>query len=303
MATSPSDIITTPSPTEELTFSQLEAYCSDNGRPLPADFADAWGFRREGRWSYLGFLFSDQCDVLLTLARFSGFDNAIAVDTREFGRQCLAKAANDLLNALFDENVIRNNGMGRGLNTQIDLGALTSGVYFAVVGNDWLLGKSPTFELYCDRLDLRAFGDAAASFTAPEGEPLRASEGPFPELAAVFRELAVLGDSGVDLGAVVDAYGAESVVFGPFSATVSLPLALNTLYSGKYSQPTINKPDSLANAVGASEMSVSEMMRMMDEVFYEKFEENYLAPALERGLLEPVGEGEGRAQRYRRTDL
>lgn len=297
-----SDICTTPSPVEELTFDELAEHCKAYNVELGDDFREELRFVSEtGRPTYLGYLFSDQNERSLTLSRFGGFDNGIGIDAREFGRCSLAKSVMLLSETLLDENVIRTKGMDRGTNAQVEVSSLLSAIFFAIAGNDWLLEKSTVIEMYCDRLDIRVFGDAASFLTDEDGALAEHSFGPFPELTEVLVKIGFLSEKGIDLGIIVKNYGADVFDISPFAATLSLPLAINTLYSGKYCQPTINKPNSLANALGVNEMSVSDMMTIMGEAYYDKFKENYLDPAVKLGLIEAVGAGDSRSQRYRRT--
>ncbi len=299
-----SELCTTLSPVRELTFEGLSEHCASYHVALPADFRMDYHLQTpSGESNYLGYLFSDQNEVSLTLSRFGGFDNGINIDTREFGGCSLAKEIMMLSSTLLDENVIRTKGMDRGTNSQVEVSSLLAALFFAVAGNDWLLEKAPIFEMYCDRLDVRVFGDASSSFLGEDGKVLDFALGPFPELTSLLEKIGFLSERGIDLGVIAKHYGDDVFDFNGFSGTISLPLAVNSLYSGKYSQPTINKPNSLANALSINEMSVSDMMSMMGEVFYDKFEENYLLPALDLGLIEPVGTGDSRSQKYRCTHV
>ena len=304
MSAALSDICTTPSPKQDLTFAQLQDLYAKRGLPLGDDFCTALNLRApNGKFNYLAYLLADKNTVPLGYSKYSGFDHAIMIETIEFGGCCLAKAATDLAQALLGENTIRTKGLERGVNEQMDLGALCGAVAAGITCHDWLMESSPTVELFCDRMEVSTLGNPLDF--APREDVLKGTGATvFPELARVLRDLGLTPDASQNLQAAVDLYGEDAVDFSAVGMRVTLPFVVNTLYTGKYHTPLLDGASHLAETMGSRTMTMQDMMREVNETYYPTFLERFLQPALSEGLVEKAGEDLGpdsREQLYRCT--
>jgi len=90
------------SPNQQLTFTQLKIFYEEKGYDVSGDFflRNLDLFTEDGKFNYAAYLLADNNGTSIKVARFNGTEKLDAVERNEFGRCCLLKAANNVLERL-----------------------------------------------------------------------------------------------------------------------------------------------------------------------------------------------------------
>ncbi|MDO4503071.1 MAG: hypothetical protein Q4D06_07795 [Coriobacteriia bacterium] len=296
MSINPTEIATTKSPYADLTFEQLRAAYEQAGKPLGEGFQDDLRLRTpKGAYNLLAFLLSDQNDRALVVNRYSGFDKDISIDAERFGG-CVVTAMGELMSFLHHENLIRSRHFQRGRNEQVPQEVLDGVLVNALAHNDWVGCGAPFVDVYCDRYEVVSFGMDAVSPDAPCA-PV------WPELMRVLVDLGLATGTGTGIPALTAEYGADALAMPAFGVNVvTLPLLLNTLYTGKFATPMVDDAERLCDVMGDEPRTAEDLMYLMQEAHYATLMERFVEPALAQGKIKKQGESaDDRKQVYVRV--
>ena len=115
------------------------------------------------------FLFADQNDITIKVAKFAGTDKSDLIENEEYGYCSIIKSCKAVLDKLNVENrtLARITYPFRQETRLVDTDSLREAVINAFVHNDYSDLMSPAFYIYSDRLDLvvlvRAIGKSCVS--------------------------------------------------------------------------------------------------------------------------------------------
>lgn len=93
------------SPKQELTFEQLRIYYQEHGKTLNDQFAQSLNFlTTDGKYNLNAFLFADQNDITIKVAKFAGTDKSDLIENEEYGYCSIIKSCKAVLDKLNVEN-------------------------------------------------------------------------------------------------------------------------------------------------------------------------------------------------------
>ena len=149
------------SPKQNLTFEQLKIYYQEHGKTLNDQFAQSLNFlTTDGRYNLNAFLFADQNDITIKVAKFAGTDKSDLIENEEYGYCSIIKSCKAVLDKLNVENrtLARITYPFRQETRLIDTDSLREAVINAFVHNDYSDLMSPAFYIYSDRLEIVSYG-------------------------------------------------------------------------------------------------------------------------------------------------
>ena len=141
------------SPKQNLTFEQLKIYYQEHGKTLNDQFAQSLNFlTTDGRYNLNAFLFADQNDITIKVAKFAGTDKSDLIENEEYGYCSIIKSCKAVLDKLNVENrtLARITYPFRQETRLIDADSLREAVINAFVHNDYSDLMSPAFYIYSD---------------------------------------------------------------------------------------------------------------------------------------------------------
>jgi predicted HTH transcriptional regulator len=137
----PASLVNMPSRHQALTFRQLKIFYEGKGRNLNAHFAQSLDFRtRDGEYNQLAFLFADENNVSVRVAKWRGADKLGLLENEEYGYCSLVKATQNVLDRFEIENITqaRKRGLKPRLEKKLaDRIALREAIINAFVHNDY----------------------------------------------------------------------------------------------------------------------------------------------------------------------
>jgi ATP-dependent DNA helicase RecG len=159
-------IINTPSPKQDLTFSQLKLYYATKGLILKENtFWEELSFYLEGTTQYneLAYLMADKNNVVIRASVFAGKDKADnLVSLNEFGHQCLLLSIEGLFNYGEAINFMQVNekeaNLTRKETPQFDPKCFREAILNAFIHNDWEGLEGPMIFLFSDRIEILSYG-------------------------------------------------------------------------------------------------------------------------------------------------
>ena len=149
------------SPRQDLTFEQLKIYYQEHGKTLNEQFASSLNFLTEDKkYNLNAFLFADQNDITIKVAKFAGTDKTELIENEEYGYCSIIKSCKNVLEKLNVENrtLAKITYPFRQEQRLIDSVSLREAVINAFVHNDYSDLMSPAFYIFKDRLEIVSYG-------------------------------------------------------------------------------------------------------------------------------------------------
>ena len=149
------------SPKQNLSFSQLKIYYQEKGYEEVNNeyFLESLDlFTEDHKYNYLAYLLSDNNSTSICVAKYHNGD---FVERNEYGRCCLIKSINNVIEKLKVENVtaikITGNAEREQLNL-VDSTALREAILNLFCHNDYSCGSEPYIIIYDDKFELCSHG-------------------------------------------------------------------------------------------------------------------------------------------------
>ena len=149
------------SPRQDLKFEQLQIFYQTHRKKLNDQFASSLSFLTEdGKYNLNAFLFADNNDITIKVAKFAGTDKTELIENEEYGFCSIIKACKDVLDKLNVENrtLARITYPFRQEQRLVDSDSLREAVINAFVHNDYSDLMSPAFYIFSDRLEIVSYG-------------------------------------------------------------------------------------------------------------------------------------------------
>ena len=122
------------------------------------------------KYNILAFLFADQNDVSIKIAKYSGTDKIDLIENEEYGYCSILKSCDRVLDKLAIENrtFTKITAKDRFERKLFDSIAMREAVINAFVHNDYTDLMSPVFEIFSDRLEITSYGGLIDGMTQEE---------------------------------------------------------------------------------------------------------------------------------------
>lgn len=149
------------SPKQNLTFSQLKIYYQENGYTEVNNefFLDSLDlYTEDHRFNYLAYLLADNNSISVRVAKYHNDD---FVERNDYGKCCLIKAINSVIDKLRVENATAIKIAGEAKREEVSLvdsTALREAILNIFCHNDYSLGSEPYIIIYDDRFELYSYG-------------------------------------------------------------------------------------------------------------------------------------------------
>ncbi|MBE6143665.1 MAG: transcriptional regulator [Erysipelotrichaceae bacterium] len=149
------------SPRQKLTFTQLKIYYQEKGYEGVNNeyFLESLDlYTEDHKFNYLAYLLSDNNATSIRVAKYSNDD---FVERNEYGRCCLIKAINCVIEKLKIENKTSIEITGDARRKEINLvnpTALREAILNIFCHNDYSVGSEPYIIIYDDRIELFSYG-------------------------------------------------------------------------------------------------------------------------------------------------
>jgi predicted HTH transcriptional regulator len=221
----PASLVNMPSRHQALTFRQLKIFYDGKGRNLNAHFAQSLDFRtREGEYNQLAFLFADENNVSVRVAKWRGADKLDLLENEEYGYCSLVKATQNVLDRFEIENITqaRKRGLKPRLEKKLaDRIALREAIINAFVHNDYSRGDTPIFEIFSDRFEITSYGGLVEGLSREEFFD-GVSRPRNREIMRIFKDLEYVEQLGSGMPQIVGKYGRDVFHFYTNVLRVSL---------------------------------------------------------------------------------
>lgn len=295
-------LLTENSPRQDLTFRVFKIYLDSKGINYnEGNFYENYNFKTSGgRFNFLAYLLSDQFDVSIKVAKFSGVDKRSEfLYRKEFGGCCLLKTIDDVLSYIDSSvNVVRSYFDGKPQRRDeflLDKDSVREAWINACVHNDYSTHLGPSIYLYADHLEVFSYGNALKNITKEKF--LKGISSPInPELAKICMRLEYVEESGKGINTIVGKYGEKVFEFEDTYLQVNIPYNEKALY-GENLNDTVN--DTLNDTVNKTEKSMLELLSANADITVailaqktgksERTIKRALAGLKEKRLIERVG--------------
>ena len=160
-----------PSPKQNLSFRILRVYYEERGMTLNEHYAENLDFLLpDGRYNYVAFLMSDENNISVKLAKYSGTDRSQLISVSDYGCICLLQTADRIIERLKIENTITSQ---KTYKARIDSSlwnekAIREVVMNALIHNDYTEEVPPKFEIFADHLEITSSGGLPIGLTQDE---------------------------------------------------------------------------------------------------------------------------------------
>lgn len=288
---------------QDLSFAQLRIYYEEKRKPLNQQFKKNLELLTpQGDINYAGYLLADENNVSVKVAKYKGTSRADLAESNEYGYGSLIKATKSVLDKIELENrtltqITSKERLEKRLWNGI---ALREAIINAFVHNDYTRELAPKFEIFQDRIEITSAG------ALPEG----LSESEFfegysvprnKELMRVFKDVDLVEQLGSGIPRILETYGKECFQFSANFLRMVFPSAepVNTaeqVPEQATDQVTDQAIDQVADqatdqvkallSVMINEHNRSELMDFLNLSHNHTFRQNYLHPAIEKGLIE-----------------
>ena len=202
--------------TQDLSFGEAESCFNMHQSALTSERMRALGLKgKNGKYTNLALLLSDQCTHTIKLTVFQGTGTGILQEYTELHGSLLTQLneAYSILNRLNQKQMIFS-GLMQNEQRSYPMDALREGLMNAVLHRDYRFKDSTLINVYEDRVEFVTLGGLPDGITINDLN-LGISVLRNPSLAQVFAELQMLGGFGTGIRAIRDAYaeGYQSPVF------------------------------------------------------------------------------------------
>lgn len=149
------------SPKQNLTFSQLKIYYQEKGYEEVNNeyFLDSLDlYTEDHKFNYLAYLLADNNSISIRVAKFHDDD---FVERNDYGKCCLIKAINNVIEKLKIENTTAIKITGNAKRNEenlVDATALREAVLNIYAHNDYSYGSEPYIIIHDDRFELYSYG-------------------------------------------------------------------------------------------------------------------------------------------------
>ena len=149
------------SPKQNLTFSQLKIFYQENGyEEVNGEyFLESLDlYTEDHKFNYLAYLLADNNNISIRVARYHNDD---FVERNDYGKCCLIKAINSVIEKLKVENTTAIKITGNAKREQINLvdtSALREAIINIFCHNDYSVGSEPYIIIHDDRFELYSYG-------------------------------------------------------------------------------------------------------------------------------------------------
>ncbi len=227
------------SPKQDLTFLDLKLAYREKGFDIGDNFERQLNFyTNDGKFNYIAYLLSDNNNVSIKVAKYTGEDVDELEEYYEYGFCSLIKATNRVLEKFKLENKVfaKITYPLRKEQQMYDYNAVREVIVNAIVHNDWSNEYPPKFELFSNKLEVSSFGGIQNEFT--EEEFLLGYSAPKnPELMRVFKDLDIVEHLGTGIRKILKKYDKSIYHFYPHFIRVSINYIQNEFeYDNKKSQ-------------------------------------------------------------------
>lgn len=205
------------SPKQNLTFEQLKIYYQEHGKTLNDQFAQSLNFlTADGRYNLNAFLFADQNDITIKVAKFAGTDKSDLIENEEYGFCSIIKSCKAVLDKLNVENrtLARITYPFRQETRLIDADSLREAVINAFVHNDYSDLMSPAFYIYSDRLEIMSYGGLIDGMSKEELVS-GCSRPRNREIMRIFKDVDLVEQLGTGMNRMMKAYTPDIFVVSP----------------------------------------------------------------------------------------
>lgn len=205
------------SPIQQLTFSQLKIYYEENGYTINDNFLRQLDFVMEdGKYNYLAYLLSDNNNVSIKVATYSGSDAYDLIENEEYGFCSLIKATKKVIDKfdLINKTFSKITGAERKELKMFDKVAIREAIVNAIVHNKWELENPPKFEIFSDHISITSTGGLPSEVTKEEflmGYSFPRN----PELMRVFKDLDLVEQLGTGIIRILRVYDKDVYEFTP----------------------------------------------------------------------------------------
>lgn len=149
------------SPKQNLTFSQLKIYYNEKGYKEVNNeyFLDSLDLYTENhKFNYLAYLLSDNNNISVRVAKYHNDD---FIERNDYGKCCLIKAINSVIDKLKVENTTAIKITGNAKRDEanlVDSTALREAILNIFCHNDYSVGSEPYIIIYNNRFELYSYG-------------------------------------------------------------------------------------------------------------------------------------------------
>ncbi len=219
------------SPTQKLSFSQLKIYYEEKGFQINDNFLQQLNLiMDDGRYNYIAYLLSDNNNISMKVAFYSGTDSYDLVECDEYGYCSLIKATKSIIEKfnLVNRTFMKITSSSRKELEMVDKVAVREAIVNAIVHNRWEREVPPRFEIFSDHISITSSGGIPEDFTKEEF--LAGYSSPVnPELMRVFKDLDLVEQLGTGIKRILKYYDKDIYKFTPNFIKVDFMFNENTL--------------------------------------------------------------------------
>ncbi|GHV24403.1 hypothetical protein FACS189465_1570 [Clostridia bacterium] len=213
------------SPRQNLTFEQLRIYYSEKKLVQNDEFLSTLDLiNADKKHNYAAYLLSDENDISIKVAKYSGKNKVDLIENEEYGYCCLITATKRILDKLQIENktFAKITPKARLEKNMVDKTALREALINAIVHNDYSHGVSPVIEFFSDRLTITSYGGLPQELSKENFFHCRS----IPrnrELMRVFKDLNLVEHLGSGMSRILEAYDESIFTFEDNFLIVTFP--------------------------------------------------------------------------------
>ena len=195
-------------PSQNLKFSQLKIYYEEKGYTINDNFLSQLGLvMDDGRYNYVAYLLSDNNNISIKVATYSGIDAYDLIQNEEYGYCCLIKATKKVIDKfdIINKTFSKITSAERKEIKMFDAVAIREAVVNAIVHNMWEVENPPKFEIFADHVSITSTGGLPQGVN--EDEFLKGYSFPrHPELMRVFKDLDLVEQLGTGIVRILKVY-------------------------------------------------------------------------------------------------
>lgn len=203
-----------PSEVQDLTFSQFFTILAEN--TIHTNDSDSFYrnyglINRDGKYSYMAYLLSDQNEVSIKVVRFAGTDKSVMSERTEYGKKCLILSVYQVLDYFESINVTKvtlNEGIRKETPT-FAAEAFREAWINACLHNNWSERVPPSVYIFDDRIEVVSYGGIPYGLSE-EGFYNGTSQPVNKSLLTLFIIAGLAEQSGHGIPVIVSSYGREA---------------------------------------------------------------------------------------------
>lgn len=197
------------SPTQYLSFSQLKIYYEETGHTINDNFLQQLGLiMDDGKYNYVAYLLSDNNNISIKVATYSGTNAYDLIENEEYGFCSLIKATKRVVEKfeMVNKTYSKITGSAERMELQkFDKTAIREAIINAIVHNSWQTENPPKFEIFSDHISITSTGGLPQGIS--QEEFLKGYSFPKnPELMRVFKDLDLVEQLGTGIIRILQSY-------------------------------------------------------------------------------------------------